>query len=72
MLAGISDGVADPDQLTILTTALNDYCRLTGIEPGSADCEDVGRLLLSIFKGGGECSTQALAAAMNNRYAGKR
>ena len=44
------NGIAYPDQLTVLTTALEDYCRTNHIEPGSPAFEDAARLIMQLFQ----------------------
>lgn len=45
-------GIADPEQLTMLITVLDDHCRTNGIYPASREREDVGRLIMALFNNG--------------------
>ena len=47
---GKRNGITYPDQLTVLTTALEDYCRTNHIEPGSPAFEDAARLIMQLFQ----------------------
>jgi hypothetical protein len=53
-----SDGSANPEQLDILATAFQDYCREHRIEPYSHDAEDAGRLVMQAFTGGARTPEQ--------------
>ncbi|HTV69510.1 MAG TPA: hypothetical protein VMF90_13330 [Rhizobiaceae bacterium] len=44
--------VAYPEQLTVLTSTLNGYCRERGITPGTPDYEAVAREIMSLFQNG--------------------
>jgi hypothetical protein len=45
-------GVINPEQLSVLTKALQDYCRDVHIEPSTAAYNDAGRLALLLFESG--------------------
>lgn len=45
-------GIADSGQLTVLTTALDDYCRNNGIGPTSPERDDIARIIMSLFSNG--------------------
>ena len=56
------NGIADSEQLTILTMALDDHCRANGIDPSSKEREDVGRLIMSLFGNGAHSAEELMAA----------
>ena len=60
----LSIGIAQPEQLTVLTKALGVYCHAAEIEPGTREYEDAGRLVMSLFNNG-VTSAEELAAALN-------
>jgi hypothetical protein len=45
-------GIAYPEQLTILANALQEYCRLAHIQPGTSEHHDAGRLIWVLFESG--------------------
>jgi len=45
-------GIVHPEQLTILTKALQEYCRLAQIQPDTPDYDDAGRLIMVLFESG--------------------
>jgi hypothetical protein len=57
-------GIADPEQLAILTTILNDICTAAGIAPQSDARDDIAALLLDLYQNG-HCSSEQLRAALN-------
>jgi hypothetical protein len=57
-------GFADPEQLKILTSVLDDYCREHGIDDHSPERAAVGRLLVSLFEQGRQ-SREDLATMLN-------
>ena len=58
-------GIAHPEELALLTAALEAYCRKAAIEPGSSSYEDAARLIMSLFNRGAS-SAEELAAAMDD------
>lgn len=56
-------GIADSEQLTILTAVLKDHCRANGIDPASPECADIGRVLMALFNNGAR-SVEELKAAL--------
>jgi len=56
------NGIAYPDQLTVLTTALKDYCRTNHIEPGTPAFEDAARLIMQLFNNGAITPAEISAA----------
>ena len=47
-----NQGIAHPEDLSILTKALQECCRLACIEPGTTAYEDAGRLIMVLFESG--------------------
>ena len=45
-------GVIHPEQLTILTKALQQYCDAAHIEPGTPDYSEAGRQIIFLFECG--------------------
>jgi hypothetical protein len=41
-------GVSDPEQLAILTAVVEAYCKENGIDPASAEREEVARLVMKL------------------------
>ena len=56
------NGIAYPDQLTVLTTALEDYCRSNHVEPGTPAYEDAARLIMQLFNNGAFTPAEISAA----------
>jgi hypothetical protein len=46
------DGIVHREQLTILSKALQEYCPLAQIRPGTPDYDDAGRLIMVLFESG--------------------
>jgi len=65
------NGIAHPEQLAILTTALEDYCRAEHIETGKPAHEDAARLIMQLFNNGAftaqEIGVALLATAREGR-----
>ena len=57
-------GIADPEQLAVLTTVLNDICTAAGIAPQSDARDDIAALLLDLYQNGYSSEDQ-LRAALN-------
>jgi hypothetical protein len=45
-------GTADPDQLSILTRALDEHCQAIGIPPDSVERQNLASRLLALFSDG--------------------
>jgi hypothetical protein len=66
------DGIASPDQLRVLTQALQDFCRAERIEPDSPDYDDAAYMIMQLFCSGvasPEEISDALKAGLNRRRA---
>ena len=57
-------GIADPEQLAVLTTVLNDICTAARIAPQSDARDDIAALLLDLYQNG-HSSADQLRAALN-------
>jgi hypothetical protein len=44
--------IAYPEELQILTEAVQNFCRAEGIQPGTADYEDAAHLVMHLFNSG--------------------
>ena len=53
---------ADPEQLQILSTALDNYCREFGIEPGTPEREDAAEFIIALFNSGAHTADELRAA----------
>jgi hypothetical protein len=56
-------GVADIEQLSVMAEALQQYCRLAHIQPGTPAYDDAGRLIVVLFESG-ISSPEELARAL--------
>ena len=65
-------GVADPDQLRVLTEALESYCREAGVEPGTKAHDDAARLVMSLFSTGASTAEELSSALSNSLVAAQR
>ena len=65
-------GIADPDQLRVLTDALDTYCREAGIERGSAAHEDAAWLVVTLFSSGMSTVEELSSALANSLVAAQR
>jgi hypothetical protein len=65
-------GVADPDQLSVLTDALKNYCREAGIEPGTPAHEDAAWLVMTLFSSGMSTPDELSSALSNSLVAAQR
>jgi hypothetical protein len=54
--------IANPEQLAVLTAALNDYCLANGIEPGTPAQLRAAKLVLAVFNGGANTPAEIRAA----------
>jgi hypothetical protein len=45
----LSQGIANPQQLKVLTTALQDYCRVAHIEPGTPAYDNAGHQIMTLY-----------------------
>jgi len=57
-----SSGIANSEQLTLLTTVLNDICMTFGVEPQSDAGHDIGAMLLDLYQDGHRAPDQFKAA----------
>jgi hypothetical protein len=62
-------GICDPEQLAVLSNALDDHCAKYGIEPFSPDHEDASYLVMSLFMQGAQ-APEELKAALDAELAG--
>ena len=53
-------GFADPEQLKILTSVLDDYCHANCIEEWAPERAAAGRLILSLFEQGWQSHEELL------------
>jgi hypothetical protein len=65
-------GVADPDQLHILTEALAHHCREAGIEPGTPAHDDAAWLVMTLFSSGMSTAADLRSALSNSLIAANR
>jgi membrane peptidoglycan carboxypeptidase len=56
-------GIADSEQLAMLTTVLDGYCREAGLEPKTRARDRAGRVLMALYCNGA-ATAQELAAAL--------
>ena len=45
-------GIAQPEQLAVLTKALQEYCTLARIDPGTLEFEDASRRMMDLHERG--------------------
>lgn len=45
-------GIVDPGQLTILTAAVDEYCREAGVDPASAERDEIACFVMTLFTNG--------------------
>lgn len=45
-------GIVEPEQLTILTVAVEHQCLQAGIDPASPEREEIARLVMALFTNG--------------------
>jgi len=57
-----SSGIANSEQLAILTTVLNDICMTVGVEVESDARDDIAALLLALYQDGHRSSDQYRSA----------
>ena len=57
-----SSGIANLEQLAILTTVLDDICLTAGVAPQSDARDDIAALLLDLYQDGNRSSDQFKAA----------
>jgi hypothetical protein len=57
-----SSGVANSEQLAILTTVLDDLCITIGVAPDSDARDDIATLLLDLYQTGHRSPDQLMAA----------
>ena len=51
-MSGTFTGVANPDQLRVLTEASELYCRSAGIEHGTVEHKNAAALIVTLFTSG--------------------
>ena len=56
--------VADLEERSILTEALQEYCRENKIDSANPEYEDARRLMVLLYERGGHRTTKALKAAL--------
>jgi len=59
-------GIIHPEQLTMLTEALDDYCRQARINPGSPEFDIAASRIIALFANGVQ-TAEALLAALNDQ-----
>lgn len=47
-------GIVDSEQLKLLTTALDEYCRDNDIGPNSPERTDAGQIIIALFSNGAQ------------------
>ncbi|MEQ1956057.1 hypothetical protein [Mesorhizobium sp. CN2-181] len=57
-------GIADPEQLAMLTTTLDEYCLENGFDPSSSHREEAAFVLVAAFKSGAS-TVQELRARLD-------
>jgi hypothetical protein len=57
-----TSGVANPNQLAVLSAALDDYCLEAGIAPSDVAREEVARHILDLFNRGVDDRDELLSA----------
>ena len=57
-------GIANPEQLRVLTEALARYCRSAGIEPGTLEHENAAAFLMTLFTSGAATADELVNAAV--------
>ena len=62
--------IMNPQQLAILTAALDDFCRIGNIQKGTPEHDQASFLILSLYRQGAT-TDKALAAAVENAMRGK-
>jgi hypothetical protein len=64
------NGIADSEQLAMLTTVLDDYCQEAGLAPGTHARDRAGRVLMALYCNG-STTAQELPAALVASLAGE-
>lgn len=64
-------GITYPEQLAVLTKALQSHCSEFNIEPNSPAYYDAGRLAIMLFESG-IATSEELAAALRNNATNER
>ena len=59
----LSSGIAQPEQLAVLTKVLQEYCAAAHIEPGTLEYEDASRRMMDLHERG-ITDPEELAVAM--------
>ena len=60
------NGIVDPEQLTILTTVLDEYCREAGIDRETPEHDQMARLVITLFNNGNS-TLDELRGALDSR-----
>lgn len=62
----LSNSVAYPEELTVMTQALDDYCRAKGIASGTPEFEAAGQEVVALFAMGWR-TKEDLTLVLENR-----
>ncbi len=57
-------GIADPDQLAILTKAVDEHCREAGIDPTSEERDAIAGLVMTLFSNGKSTAAELRSALL--------
>jgi len=66
----LPQGIAHPKQLAILTKALEHYCQVAHIEPGTAAHDDVGRQIMFLYECGISSAEELVKLLRYNNHIG--
>ena len=64
-------GIARPEQLNILTKALENYCSAAHIERGTPAHTDAGRQIMSLYERGVYSGEELVKALRSNNLVGR-
>jgi hypothetical protein len=60
-------GIADPDQLAVLTMAVDEHCREIGIDPASDERAEIAHLVMTLFRNGASTPQEFRSALIGYR-----
>jgi hypothetical protein len=67
----LPQGIASPEQLTVLTHAVRDYCVIAHIGRGTKAYDDVGRQVMNLFECGISGHNDLMKALRANNRVGR-